>query len=105
MIDPASLYIIFGLFVVILGEFFYMQWALSEEKKEKRELLNQIQAQNRALISKNANDYVMTTAIDKTISDEKAPPNPDDEMIDETQLGDDEWFKRMGIKDLQPSTN
>lgn len=103
MIDPASLYIIAGLFVVILVEFFYLQWALGEEKKEKKELLVQMQAQNRALISKNANDYVMTTAIDKTMADEKAPLNPEDEMIDETQLGDDEWFKRMGIKDPQPA--
>lgn len=96
-------FIIGALFVVIVVEFFFMQWMVDQEKKEKKTLLDQLQAQNRALISKNANDYVMTTSIDKVMTEEKAE-KPEEE-IQEEQLSDDQWYKRMGIKEPENPAN
>jgi len=102
--DSLLYFIILALLIVIVVEFFFMQWVIGEEKKEKKTLLDQIQAQNRALISKNANDYVMTTSIDKVMTDEKKEPVQPEE-IQEEQLSDVEWYKRMGIKEPTPPTN
>ncbi len=101
--DSILFFIIGALFVVIVVEFFFLQWVVDQEKKEKKMLLDQLQAQHRALISKNANDYVMTTSIDKVMTDEKRPEQP--EEIQDEQLSDDEWYKRMGIKEPERPTN
>jgi len=102
--DSLLYFIILALLIVIVVEFFFLQWVVDQEKKEKKTLLDQLQAQTRALISKNANDYVMTTAIDKTMTDERKEPAQEQE-VQEEQLGDDEWYKRMGIKEPQPPSN
>ena len=102
--DSLLYFIILALLIVIVVEFFFMQWVIEQEKKEKKTLLDQLQAQNRALISKNAHDYVMTTSIDKVMTDEKAAPQQEQE-IQEEQLDDKEWYKRMGIKEPEPPAN
>ena len=96
--DSLLYFIILALLIVIVVEFFFMQWVIQEEKKEKKTLLDQLQAQNRALISKNAHDYVMTTSIDKVMTDEKVQKEESDEVPEET-LSDDQWYKRMNIKE------
>ena len=47
----------------------------------------------KAVISKNANDYVMTTSIDKVAPEEKTPLNPD--LVPEEGLSDDEFMKAI----------
>ena len=101
--DSLLYFIILALLIVIVVEFFFMQWVIDQEKKEKKTLLDSIQAQNRALISKNAHDYVMTTSIDKVITDEKSAKQ--EEEIQEEQLSDDQWYKRMGIKEPEKPAN
>ena len=102
--DSLLYFIILALLIVIVVEFFFMQWVIEQEKKEKKTLLDQLQAQNRALISKNANDYVMTTSIDKVMTDEKTEKEESNE-IQEEQLSDDDWYKRMNIKTPEKPAN
>ncbi len=102
--DSLLYFIILALLIVIVVEFFFLQWVIGEEKKEKKTLLDQLQAQNRALISKNAHDYVMTTSIDNVIKDEKIVEKELDEIPEES-LNDDQWYKRMGIKEPEKPAN
>lgn len=102
--DSLLYFIILALLIVIAIEFFFMQWVIEQEKKEKKTLLDSLQAQNRALISKNAHDYVMTTSIDKVMTDEKTKP-PEETEIQDEQLSDDDWYKRMNIKEPTPPSN
>ncbi len=68
-------------------------------KKEKEKMLDEMSKLVKALISKNANDYVMTAAIDKVPKEDKIPMDPD--LIPEEQLSDDEFMEAIGkrIKD------
>ena len=104
MIDFILLAVIVGLFCVVIGEFIFLQWVIEQEKKEKKSLLDQLQAQNRALISKNAHDYVMTTSIDKVMTDEKTQQEESDEVPKES-VSDEVWYKHMGIKEPEKPAN
>ncbi len=48
----------------------------------------------KAVIAKNANDYVMTTSIDKVAPEQKQPTDPD--LIPEESLSDDEFMETIG---------
>lgn len=95
MTDFAALYIIAGLFVVIISEFFFFQWLLDRESKEKEKLLDANAQLSRALISKNANEYVMTTSIDKVMVDEKEEKSNFPDEMPEENLSDDQWYENM----------
>lgn len=69
-------------------------------EKEKSKLLDEMSRLVKAVISKNANDYVMTASIDKIAPEEKQPENPD--LIDPDSLSDDEFDSALGIKRVAP---
>lgn len=78
------------LFLIIIGQaverFFYTQ----QTQKEKDKLLEELSRATKAVISKNANEYVMTTSIDKVAPETKPAEEPD--LIPEEVLTDDEFF-------------
>ena len=54
----------------------------------------------KAIIAKNANDYVMTTSIDKV--DSQRQTETDDGVIDPDALTDDQFDASLGIKRKAP---
>lgn len=90
MIEIVSLIVL--AFVVILQGVERFFHAEQVQKKEEK-LLEENSRLVKALISKNAEEYVMTTSIDK-IKPEKEPP-VDTDLIPEEQLSDEEFFKAV----------
>ena len=92
--DSILFFIIGGLFVVIIVEFFFLQWVMENVTKEKAVLIEDNSKLIKAIMAKNAHEYVMTTSIDKVPSEVAAPKDPDE--IQEENLSDDEFFKAIG---------
>jgi len=95
--DPSlfiQLFVYFIFFAVII----YLLWdrasIVESYQKDKDRLLDELSKAIKAVISKNANDYVMTTSIDKVPSEEKPFRSPDE--IPEETLSDDEFFDAIG---------
>ena len=91
-------YIVLVLVIIIqaVERYFY-----SEQVKQKEDrLLEENSRLVKAVISKNANDYVMTASIDKVAPEEKAPADPD--LVDPDSLTDDEFDEALGIKRKPP---
>lgn len=99
MTDFVSVEIIIGLFCVILAEFIFFNSMLDRIQKEKDKLLEELSRSNRALVAKNAHEYVMTASIDKVIADEEKDKEEEPDEVPEEQLSDKDWFKAMGIKE------
>ena len=96
MFDPG---IIVGLFVII-GLLVYDRWAFADrEEREKKVLLEELSRATKAVIAKNANDYVMTTSIDKVPRETAEPVDPD--LVQEESLSDDQFMEAIGkrVKD------
>jgi hypothetical protein len=86
--------------VIVIAQGVERYFHTQQVQKEKTKLLDEMSKLVKALISKNANDYVMTTSIDKVAPEEKAPQDPD--LIDPDQLTDDEFDSALGIKRVAP---
>lgn len=82
--------------VIIQGieRYFYGEQVRRKEEK----LLEENSRLVKAIIAKNAQDYVMTTSIDKVPSDEPVPPEPD--LVPEESLSDEDFMKALH-KDLK----
>ncbi len=85
--------VIIALILVIayqgVERFFY-----SEQVKRKEDrLLEENSRLIKAVMAKNANDYVMTTSIDKVAPETKPPADPD--LIPEESLTDDEFMQAI----------
>lgn len=80
------------IFVIIIQaaeRFFYGE----QVRKKEEKLLEENSRLVKAVIAKNANDYVMTTSIDK-VAPEPTPPQESD-LTSEDQLSDDEFFEAI----------
>jgi hypothetical protein len=89
MTDPMP-FLIFIIAMGLLGD----RYLLTEQhRKEKDKLLEELSRATKAVISKNANDYVMTTGIDKVAIEEKPAKDPDE--VPEESLSDDQFFKAI----------
>lgn len=88
--DSILFFIIGGLFLVIIVEFFFMQWVIENISKEKDRLLDELSRSNKAIIAKNATEYVMTTSIDKVPVD-KQPMVEEDPAKEVSELTDDQF--------------
>ena len=73
---------------------------VDQHRAKEDKLLEENSRLVKAIIAKNANDYVMTTSIDKVAPEEKPAVNSD--LIDPDSLTDDEFDKTLGIKRTQP---
>lgn len=87
--DSILFFIIGGLFIVIIVEFFFMQWVIDNVSKENGRLLEELSRSNKALISKNATEYVMTTSIDKVPVDKPQPQAEETVEQDVSSLSDE----------------
>lgn len=100
MIDPYLIGLIGILLVIILLLLFERASILDQAASEKSRLLDELSKAIKAVISKNANDYVMTTSIDRVASQEQKEEEPEEVPID--TLSDDEFDKALGIKREAP---
>lgn len=93
--------LIFLLFsILIISLFVERHFYTRQVLREKEKLLDEMSRLVKAVISKNANDYVMTASIDKVATEEKQPLSPD--LVDPDTLTDDEFDQSLGIKRTPP---
>lgn len=86
------IFIIFGLFCVILAEFIFLIYVIDYTNKEKVRLLDEITKVNTALVAKDANDYVMRRTMDNVVQTEtKREP----EGVDASELTNEEYDKML----------
>lgn len=96
--------IIFIIVLVILTLIIVLQAyerfnVVDQSIKEKDKLLEENSRLVKAIIAKNAQDYVMTASIDKVPSEEK--PQVDNDLVPEDQLSDVEFMKVIGDRAKQ----
>lgn len=92
--DSILFFIIGGLFVVIIVEFFFLQWMVETVSKEKKVLIEDNSRLIKAIMAKNAHEYVMTASIDKVAPEVATPRNSDE--VPEESLSDDQFFDAIG---------
>ncbi len=85
--------VLLGLFSVVIALLVERHFMLKQHITEKDKLLEELSRATKAVISKNANEYVMTTSIDKVAPEEKAPVESD--LIPEESLNDDEFMQAI----------
>src|SRR6266566_2394287 len=90
MNDLISVLIIAILGLVIVSQIFERFHVVDQHIKEKDKLLEENSRLVKAVIAKNANDYVMTTSIDKVPSEIKEPVDSD--LLPEESLSDEEFM-------------
>lgn len=86
--------------LIIIGQAIERYFYTKQLQKEKGKMLDEMSRLVKAVISKNASDYVMTASIDKVAPEEKQPSSPD--LIDPDSLTDDEFDSALGIKRVAP---
>jgi hypothetical protein len=98
MIDFLAVYLIIIVFAVLIGIVLFQAIErylfARQSRQEKDKLLEEMSRLVKAVISKNANDYVMTASIDKVPTEEKLPTDPD--LVPEEQLTDEEFMDSIG---------
>ena len=97
MIDYLVIAILAGVIIMLVVDRFFI---VEQHQKDKDKLLEELSRAVKAVISKNANEYVMTTSIDKVAPEERKVVSPDE--IPEESVSDDDFFKAVS-KGLQNS--
>lgn len=83
-----------GIFSIVIAFLLIERSRLADQfSKKEDKLLAENSRMVKALISKNANEYVMTTAIDKVPEEPKIQQEPD--TIPEENLSDEEFFESI----------
>lgn len=100
MNDYIYIFVLIILSVIIILQIIERLHVIQESTKKEDRLLEENSRLVKAVIAKNANDYVMTASIDKVPSETKAPSNPD--LVDPDSLDDDEFDAALGIKRTPP---
>lgn len=96
-----DLLIIVALLFIIILQAIEKHFSIEQFQQEKAKLLDELSKAIKAVISKNANDYVMTTAIDKVPQEDKPPINSD--LVPEETLSDEEFMKAINKDVEKPS--
>ena len=91
MIEYIAIITLVAVIILLVADRYFI---VEQHQKKEDKLLDELSKALKAVISKNANDYVMTTSIDKVAPETKAPPSPDE--IPEESLNDDQFFKAIG---------
>jgi|SRR5579859_4046433 len=89
MNDFATPFVLFTLILVVIIQGVERYFFAEQVQKAQDKLLEELSRATKAVIAKNANDYVMTTSIDKVQPEEKPQLEPD--MIPEENMTDDEF--------------
>jgi len=92
--DLINIFAYFIFFCIIVFLLWERSSLIEQNIKEKDKILEELSRAIKAVISKNANEYVMTASIDKVPTEEKPAP-PVDEIAEEN-LSDEEFFKAIG---------
>ena len=79
--------------LIILALLIDRYFLKEQHRKEKDKLLEELSRATKAVISKNANEYVMTTSIDKVAPEPTEFKEPDE--IPEESLSDEDFFKAV----------
>lgn len=91
------------LFIIIIALIGERSIISIQHRKEKQQLLDELSKATKAIIAKNAHEYVMTTSIDKVASEpQKQYTEPD--SVPEDQLSDEEFFKAIS-KNIEADKN
>ena len=88
------------LILIIAGLIIERYFINQQFQAEKEKLLQELSKAIKAVISKNANEYIMTTSIDKVPEERQEEPNSD--IIAEEELSDEEFDEALGIKREPP---
>lgn len=81
-------------FILFIISLLFDRYLTSEQhRKEKDKLLEELSRATKAVISKNANEYVMTTSIDKVPQEPAIEKDPDE--VPEEALSDEEFMKAV----------
>ena len=91
MIEIITISALIGIIVLLI-----IERHLVAEQFQKREakLLDELSKAIKAVMAKNANDYVMMTSIDKVPTEDKPVASPDE--VPEEALTDDQFFEAVG---------
>lgn len=91
MIDLVVTFILLGVIVLLLADRYFI---VEQHQKKEEKLLDELSKATKAVISKNANEYVMTASIDKVAPEEKTVVEPDE--IPEEALSNEDFFEAIG---------
>lgn len=96
--DLLVIVVLLGVIIALIAE---RHIFVKQVQTEKDKLLDELSKAIKAVISKNANDYVMTTAIDKVPQEDKPLTDPD--LVAEESLSDDEFMQAINKDVAKPS--
>lgn len=105
MTDPTlfiNLFVYFIFFAVIIYLLFDRASLIESYQKEKDRLLDELSKAIKAVIAKNANEYVMTTSIDKVAPEDKKEESEEEQEVPLDAISDDEFDTALGIKRKAP---
>lgn len=91
MIEIVCIFVLVAVIIMLVADRFFI---VEQHQKDTSRLLEELSRATKAVISKNANDYVMTTSIDKVAPEERKTVSPDE--IPEEAVSDDEFFEAIG---------
>lgn len=94
MIDLALPFIIIALITIIVIQAVERYFFAEQQQRQQERLLEELSRATKAVIAKNANDYVMTTSIDKVPAER--PPVPQSDLIPEESLSDEQFMAAIG---------
>ena len=89
--DILFIFVLTAIIIILLVERYLI---VNQHNKEKDKLLDELSKMSKAVISKNANDYVMAAAIDKVPKEE--PQKLSSDLVDEETLSDKEFMQTIG---------
>ena len=91
MIEYIVIAILTVVILLLLADRYFI---VEQAQKKEDKLLDELSKAIKAVIAKNANEYVMTTSIDK-VPVENKPSLPPDEIPEES-LSDEEFYEAVG---------
>lgn len=91
MIDYIAIFSLLGVIVLLLADRFFI---VEQHEKKETKLMEELSKALKAVISKNANEYVMTSSIDKVAPEERKTVTTDE--VPEEALNDDQFFEAIG---------
>ncbi len=83
----------YSLMIVVILLLIERYFINEQHRKAEDRLLEELSRATKAVIAKNANDYVMTTSIDKVAPEVPTPPDTD--LVNEDELTDDEFIENI----------
>ena len=90
--DSFTIYIIAGLFLLLLVEIIFTYFILDKDYSEKQRLFDELAKANTALAAKSAQEYVMMRSMDNVVKEE---PKKEAEARDISELSDSEYDKMI----------